>query len=94
MCTSIKEGIKGKRNVLYTRLLFKIFRQEKLVQKLQCLGTCKGRMLSGVTLRSMKIIPKNEVITSDQDLQTSLNQTAYFDDFPPISKEDPLEVLA
>jgi hypothetical protein len=41
----------------------------------------------------MKIIPKNEFITSDQDLQTSLNQTA-LDDFPPISKEDRPELLA
>jgi hypothetical protein len=50
-------------------------------------------VLSGVTLGSMKIIPKNEFITSDQDLQTSLNQTALVD-FPPISKEDHPELLA
>jgi len=83
-------------------LLSEIFHQGKLVQKLQHfgvasvedLGTCNGRVLFGVTLGSMKIILKIAVITSQQDLQTNLNQTAYLDDFPPISNEDPPEVLA
>lgn len=42
----------------------------------------------------MKIIEKKNVVTSEQNFQASLNQSALVDDFPPISREDPSYVLA
>lgn len=86
----------------YTRLLSEIFHQGKLLQTLQHvgvafdedLGTWTERILSGMTLGYMKIIEKKNVVTSEQNFQASMNQSALMDDFPPISREDPSDVLA
>lgn len=102
MCESIKEGIKGKKQVPYTRLLSEIFHQGKSIQKLQNfglasdeeLGTYNSKIITRTLLGSMGIIKKKEVITLDEELQVSFNMSAFLDDFPLISKEDCPEVLA
>ncbi|KEH17476.1 hypothetical protein MTR_0012s0070 [Medicago truncatula] len=55
------------------------------------LGTVVGKIISGKTLRSMKLI-KN-LITSEEDLTVETVQSDLMTDFPSISKEDNPEVL-
>jgi len=77
ICTSIKEGIKGKRNVPYSRPLSEVFYQGNLLPTLQNmgvasneeLGTCTSKILFGVTLGNIKITEKKNVITSKEDIQ-------------------------
>ncbi|RHN41344.1 hypothetical protein MtrunA17_Chr8g0365081 [Medicago truncatula] len=102
MCTSIREGIKWKKSVPYTRLISEILYQGRLLQKVQDLGvssdeelgTKTGKVVNGTMLGFMKIIWKMDVIISKNDLKLSARTTDLLDDFPPISLEDPLVVIA
>lgn len=96
MCNSIREGIKGKRTVPYTRLISVIIHQGGLLQRLHDLGissdehlcTCTGRVNNGTMLGSMKIIGKKDVIIFYEDLKLYVKTTELIDEFPPISMED------
>ncbi|RHN66559.1 hypothetical protein MtrunA17_Chr3g0092441 [Medicago truncatula] len=83
----------------YGRLLLEIFYQGDLLKALkdsnvvadEHLGTVVGKYISGYTLRSMCIIKEVDQLKSD--LKESMIVSDLMTDFPPISKEDPPEVL-
>lgn len=50
--------------------------------------------MSGALLGSMKIIEKKKVVTLEQDIQTTFRLSELLEDFPPIPREDPPDVLA
>ena len=86
--------------VPYGRLLSEIFHQIGVLDALKSvncytdaqLSTITGRIINGVTLVTMKLIRKED----HQELKTDLKESSVIsnlmDDFPPICKQDPLEV--
>ena len=86
--------------VPYGRLLSEIFHQIGVLDALKSvncftdaqLSTVTGRIINGATLVTMKLIRKED----HQDLSTNLKESSVIsnlmDDFPPICKQDPLEV--
>jgi len=90
----------NKNFVPYGRLISEIFHQGGILDALKKvnyftnaqLGTVIGRIINGATLVSMKLIRKED----HKELSTDLNESSVIsnlmDDFPPICKQDPLEV--
>jgi len=86
--------------VPYGRLLSEIFHQGGILKALKevnyftdaQLGTVKGRIINGATLVSMKFIKKADYKELSTDLKESSVISNLMDDFPPICKQDPLEV--
>jgi len=100
LCWAVKEGIRGKRNLIPCgRLLSEIFTKGKLLETLRrnnlasnkSLRTRTGKMINGKTLQYMKIIKKFSPY--EKDLKESSDQTKLMKDFPPILKERNPEVL-
>ena len=56
------------------------------------LGTVTGRIINGETLVTMKLIRKEDHKEFSTDLKESSVISNLMDDFPPICKQDPLEV--
>jgi len=56
------------------------------------LGTVTGRIINGATLVTMKLIRKEDHKEFSTDLKESSVISNLMDDFPPICKQDPLEV--
>ena len=54
------------------------------------LGICKRRVLNGYLMGAMGILEKSEVTI----LESNLTKSPGMSDFPPISREDPPELLA
>jgi len=104
MCWAIKEssGSKKRKQVPYARLLLEIFHQSGLLNIIKKigvsfdkdLGTCNGRILNARTLGYMKIVDPSKVKILKTDMTGSEISSDLMVEFPPISKEDPLEVLA
>jgi len=101
LCWAIKEGIRGKRKQIPCgRLLSKILTQGKLLDALKKvnyftdaqLGTVTCRIINGATLVTMKLIRKEDHKELSTDLKESSVISNLMDDFPPICKQDPLEV--
>jgi len=86
--------------VLYGRLLLEIFHQGGILDALKNvnyftdaqLGTITGRIINRATLVTMKLIRKEDHKEFSTDLKESLVISNLMDDFPPICKQDPLEV--
>jgi len=98
---SLEDSQTIKKNfVPYGRLRSEIFHQFGVLDALKnvnCftdaqLGTVAGRIINGATLVTMKLISKED----HQELSTELKESSVIsnlmDDFPPICKQDPLEV--
>ncbi|KEH27924.1 hypothetical protein MTR_5g049460 [Medicago truncatula] len=100
MCWALRESQRnGRRQIPFGRLLSEIFVQGKLLRYLkesgvssdEELGIVAGKIISGKTLKSMKLI--ENLITSEEDMIVETVQSDLMTDFPSISKEDNPEVL-
>jgi len=98
---SLEDSQTIKKNfVPYGRLLSEIFHQSGVLGALKnvnCftnaqLGTVTGRIINGATLVTMKLIRKEDHQELSTDLKESSVISNLMDDFPPICKQDPLEV--
>jgi len=86
--------------VPYGRLLSEIFYQGGILNSLKevnyftdaQLSTVTGRIINGATLVAMKLIKKQDLKQLSTDLKESFVISNLIDDFPPICKQDPLEV--
>jgi len=86
--------------VPYGRLLLEIFHQGRILDALKNvnyftnaqLGTVTGRIINGATLVTMKLIRKEDHKEFSTDLKESSVISNLMDYFPPICKQDPLEV--
>jgi len=98
---NLKDSQTIKKNfVPYGRLISEIFHQGGILDALKKvnyftnaqLGTVTGRIINGATLVTMKLIRKED----HKELSTNLKESSVIsnlmDDFPPICKQDPLEV--
>ncbi|KEH29880.1 hypothetical protein MTR_4g053915 [Medicago truncatula] len=86
--------------VPYGRLLSEIFHQGGIIKMLkeadifsdEHLGTVRGKFINAETLKSMKLIGVKDVKKLPTDLKESDAKSALMPNFPPICKQDPLEV--
>ncbi|RHN38490.1 hypothetical protein MtrunA17_Chr0c01g0488971 [Medicago truncatula] len=86
--------------VPYGRLLSEIFHQGGIIKMLkeadifsdEQLGTVRGKIINGETLKSMKLIGVDDVKKLPTDLKASDAKLALIPNFPPICKQDPLDV--
>jgi len=56
------------------------------------LGTVTGKIINGATLANMKLIKPDAVIKLKSDMKESRISLNLMEDFPPICKQDPLDV--
>jgi phosphatidate phosphatase PAH1 len=56
------------------------------------LGTVTGKIINGSTLKKMHLIKKEDFMELSTDLKESWTVSNLMDKFPPICKQDPLEV--
>jgi len=98
---NLKDNQTIKKNfVPYGRLLSEIFHQNGVLDALKNvnyftdaqLGTVTGRIINGATLVTMKLIRKEDHQELSTDLKESSVISNLMDEFPPICKQDPLEV--
>jgi len=98
---SLEDSQTIKKNfVPYGRLLSEIFHQSGVLGALKnvnCftdaqLGIVTRRIINGATLVTMKLIRKEDHQELSTDLKESSVISNLMDDFPPICKQDPLEV--
>jgi len=98
---NLKDSQTIKKNfVPYGRLILEIFHQGGILDALKKvnyftdaqLGTVTGRIINGATLVTMKLIRKEDHKELSTDLKESSVISNLMDDFPPICKQDPLEV--
>jgi len=98
---SLEDSQTIKKNfVPYGRLLLEIFHQIGVLDALKSvncytdaqLSTVTGRIINGATLVTMKLIRKEDHQELSTDLKESSVISNLMDDFPPICKQDPLEV--
>lgn len=101
MVHQLRESQLNKRSWLpYGRLLSEIFYQGGIIEMLkeaqiftdEQLGTVRGKIINGETLRAMRLIKAKDVKKSSTDLKPSDAKSDLIPDFPPICKQDPLEV--
>ncbi|AES77322.2 hypothetical protein MTR_7g009270 [Medicago truncatula] len=101
MVHQLRESQLNKRSwVPYGRLLSEIFHQGGIIEMLkeaqiftdEQLGTVRGKIINGETLRAMHLIKAKDVKKSPTDLKPSDAKSDLIPDFPPICKQDPLEV--
>ncbi|AES75651.1 hypothetical protein MTR_6g052660 [Medicago truncatula] len=86
--------------VPYGRLLSEIFHQGGLLNLLkevdfftdEQLGTVTGKIINGETLRSKHLINVKDLKKLSTDMTESDAKSAMMKDFPPICKQDPLDV--
>jgi len=71
----------------------KALKQSQVVNDHQ-LGTVTGKVINGHTLRKMLLIKKEDLIELITNLKESSVVSNLINDFPPICKQDPLEVRA
>jgi len=98
---NLKDSQTIKKNfVPYGRLISEIFHQGGILNALKKvnyftdaqLGTVTGRIINGATVVTMKLIRKEDHKEFSTDLKESSVISNLMDDFPPICKQDPLEV--
>jgi len=58
----------------------------------QQLGTVTGKIINGSTLRNMTLIKKDAYKKLETDLKESRTISNLMERFPPICKQDPLDV--
>jgi len=84
----------------YGRLISKIFYQGGLLKGLSetrgftddMLGTVTGKIINGATLAHMKLIKPDVVVKLESDMKESRISSNLMEGFPPICKQDPLDV--
>jgi len=84
----------------YGRLISEIFHQGGMLKGLsetrgftdEMLGTVTGKIINGATLANMKLIKPDAVIKLESDMKESRISSNLMEDFPPICKQDPLDV--
>ena len=84
----------------YGRLISEILHQGGILKALKevnyftdaQLGTVTGKIINGSTLKHMKLIKKEDHKVLSTNLKESIVISNLMDDFPPICKQDPLEV--
>jgi len=84
----------------YGRLISGIFNQGGLLRGLSetrgfrddMLGTITGKIINGSTLANMRLIKPKAIITLETDLNESRVSSNLMEGFPPICKQDPLDV--
>jgi len=101
MIRNLKDSQTINRNCIpYGRLILEILHQGGILKALKKvnyftdaqLGTVIGKIINGGTLKHMKLIRKEDHKVFSTDLKESLVISNLMDDFPPICKQDPLEV--
>jgi len=101
MLWALKESQNSNRSwIPYGRLLFEIFHQGGILRALKLskvvndkqLGTVTSKIINAGTLRKMHLIKKDEFTKLKTDLQESFVVSNLMDDFPPICKQDPIDV--
>ena len=101
MIKNLKDSQTIKRNFIpYGRLILEILHQGGILNALKKvnyftdaqLGTVTGKIINGATLVHMKLIRKEDHKVPSTDLKESSVISNLMDDFPPICKQDPLEV--
>jgi len=86
--------------VPYGRLMSEIFYQGGLLKGLSktrgfnddMLGTVIGKIINVATLANMKLIKPDVVVKLETDMKESRISSNLMEDFPPICKQDPLDV--
>jgi len=56
------------------------------------LGTVTGKIINGATLTNMKLIKPDAVVKLESDMKESRISSNLMEDFPPICKQNPLDV--
>jgi len=101
MIKNLKDSQTIKRNCIpYGKLISEILHQGGILNALKKvnyitdaqLGTVTGKIINGGTLKHMKLIRKEDHKVFSTDLKESSVISNLMDDFPPICKQDPLEV--
>jgi len=101
MIKTLKESQTIKRTwIPYGRLISEILHQGGILKALKevnyftdaQLSTVTGKIINGSTLKHMKLIKKEDHKVLSTDLKESIVISNLMDDFPPIYKQDPLEV--
>jgi len=101
MIKNLKESQTIKRNCIpYGRLISKILHQGGILKALKGvnyftdaqLSTVTGKIINGGTLKYMKLIRKEDHKVLSTNLKESSLISNLMEDFPPICKQDPLEV--
>jgi len=101
MIKALKESQSIKRTwVPYGRLISEILYQGGFLKALsdtrgftdQQLGTVTRKIINGSTLRHMKLIKKEDYKKLDSYMKESRTISNLMEDFPPICKQDPLDV--
>jgi len=91
---------KNRTFILYGRLLLEIFHQGGILEPLKLskvvnddqLGTVVGKYINGTTLKHIHLV--KEVVKMETDMKESNILSNLMDDFPPISKQYPIDVQA
>jgi len=86
--------------ISYGRLISEIFNRGGLLRGLSetrgftddMLGTVTGKIINGATLANMKLIKPDAVIKLESDMKESRISSNLMEGFPPICKQDPLDV--
>ncbi|RHN79216.1 hypothetical protein MtrunA17_Chr1g0174781 [Medicago truncatula] len=101
MIQQLRESQEKKRCwVPYRRLISEILHQGGILNALsnvnfftdEQLGTETGKIINGETLKHMRLISKADYKKLDTDLKESFAVSNLMQDFPPICKQDPLDV--
>jgi len=101
MVKALKESQSIKRTwIPYGRLISEILHQGGILNALKevnyftdaQLSTVTGKIINGSTLKHMKLIKKEDHKVLSTDLKESTVLSNLMDDFPPICKQDPIEV--
>jgi len=101
MIKTLKESQTIKRTwIPYGRLISEILHQGGILNALKevnyftdaQLGTVTGKIINGSTLKHMKLIRKEDHKVLSTDLKESTVLSNLMDEFPPICKQDPIEV--
>jgi len=101
MIKTLKESQTIKRTwIPYGRLISEILHQGGILNALKevnyftdaQLGIVIGNIINGSTLKHMKLIKKEDYKVLTTDLKESTVLSNLMDDFPPICKQDPIEV--
>jgi len=102
MIKTLRESQTIKRSwIPYGRLISEILHQGGILNTLKevniftyaQLGTVTGKIINGSTLKNMKLIKKEDYIVLSTDLKESIVASNLMEDFPPICKQDHVEVV-
>jgi len=101
MTKALRESLTINRTwIPYGRLILELLHQGGFLKALndtkiftdQQLGTVTGKIINGSTLRNMNLIEKEVYKKLDTDMKESRAISNLMEDFPPICKQDPLDV--